>query len=220
MRTMMLTARVMCVLGILLIPSLGRAVLSVGCPMSSSATAYVGYDPNDQKQWVAWRQDNTGQCRWTKIGDSTTLFEDVKLHGNCPGTTHMTVVSSGSMPFCSSTLQPLRYGGYWFDIYGGGDTDVITSAGTGDTDINGLDGDDSILSFRGSAVLTGEDDDDTLYAYGSATGGAFTTGMGRDCMVVSSPSPVTVSCGEGTDRWQGGGTRPSDCEFTQCCGIC
>lgn len=187
---------------------------------NSGSTVYIGFDPADNFQWIVWKNNSTGACGWSKIGDSEGLTDDVIVDA-MGGADIVTVVNSGSVSVCFATIQPLRYGGRYLDIRGGSGFNQLYG-GSGDTWLFGGNDGNYMHSSSAAPSINGGNGNDTILASGAGSGGSFTAGGGNDCMGVNSlASPDLMTCGDGTDSWGGPGTRPDDCEITEfCCGIC
>ena len=187
---------------------------------SAPTTAYIGTDPNDgNTQWIGWKNKNTNQCAWHQIGDGNGLWDYTEVWSD-NGNNDITVLST-TISWCGYTLSPPIFGGYWMELFGGDNNDRLISASTYDVWLWAGSGADFLESGRADALLAGGPGNDSLSAHGAGSGHYVYGEDGDDCVHVSSlSSPALVSCGNGSDQWWGVGSRPSDCETTQCeCGV-
>ena len=155
------------------------------------------------------------------------LNDNYSVHAPAAGS-YIEIASSATptTPFCGFTVNPLRYGGWTFDLVGGSGNDYLYSYGSGDTYLTGGDGNDKLWDNRPGAHVTGGPGNDNLRTpdnqYGILDGGD-----GNDCLTTGGFSilRLRVTCGSGADILQGGhfGGGPgssTDCEdFTSSCSL-
>lgn len=189
-----------------------HAVNNVTSPfINDPVIARIGSHPSGQ--WIGWQSQLTGQCVWRIIGNQSGLYDDTLVFFGQSG--DLIYVQDQSVDFCGARLGVPLYNGRHLDLFGGDGDNVMWSLSTGNTWIDGGTGKDQIYSGRGSAQLSGWGGDDKLWASGSGTGLKVLGGYGDDCLTISTNlTPTKMSCGEGSDRWAGPGTRPADCEAT------
>jgi hypothetical protein len=178
------------------------------------ATAYIGHDPTDNHEWIAWMRHSDGLCEWQDLDNGHNLgFDDnILINASGSGDTIVILQGSGTISWCHSSLQAPRYNGHSCDLNGGSGNDYL-SVGSGDSYIYGNGGSD-VLSNNGGAALqiSGGSGDDSISA-GTTNFGSTTGDGGNDCLRISTAATnATISCGAGVDSWGGPGSMPADCE--------
>jgi Ca2+-binding RTX toxin-like protein len=195
------------------------ALLQANNPfLGLSATAYVGLDPSDGYNYIAWKRASDGLCEWVSLG-SGGFSDNILINASPSGDTIVFVTGSVPFPWCHYSLVAPNYNGHTCDVNGGAGNDHLQT-GSGNTYMYGNGGDDVMSNNGGAAlVLQGGNGDDTVLAgttnYGSTQGNA-----GNDCIQVSPASTnANMSCGSGVDTWAGPGSMPADCEMFSwaCC---
>jgi Ca2+-binding RTX toxin-like protein len=205
-----------CLLG-LVVSRNASAFTSLDNPFGNAPVmAVVNQDPVNGGHWISWKRLSDGSCFFDSIG-GTSFNDDYDVVAGTGGD-HLVIWNVlGTSSFCGFPVSAPNYGGHFMDLIGNSGADHLET-GTGDTYLVGNAGDD-VLSGATTLYMEGDAGNDTEWLGNSTTGGTYTTGDGNDCMHVPSAHSATMSCGAGTDKWQGPGTRPADCESTNsgCC---
>ena len=193
--------------------------------VSSESFIVIGRDPNDgNSHWIGWKRISDGACAWQQIGSSSGLTEDWVLTGSNVNDSLM-IVSSGGFSFCGYTLLEPTQNGYRITIMGSSGNDSLYSGFSGDHALYGDSGHDFLWTLNSTqSYLEGGPHNDILASsyFGGGSGAELYGGNGEDCLYVnSSQSPATMNCGDGTDTWDGPGSRPATCDLTvhNCCGV-
>jgi len=158
---------------------------------------FIGRVPSLGTQRVIWKRISDQVCLGTNIGDVNGLSDNYELIGSS-GADDMRILG-GPSTFCSVQMDALVYNGHYFDLYGRGGNDAMSSE-NGDTWLVGEDGND-VLYFAGAGVLSGGNGDDSLFATSTifSSEGLY-GGEGNDCLEDDNASAATVDCGPGGDQ--------------------
>jgi hypothetical protein len=167
-----------------------------------------------REQWIAMQRISDNQCHWYRIGTGSQWPDYIQINA-FGGNDTVTILPPGTdtLPYCGVPLSGPNPGPFLAWINGGDGNDRIYGGNYAYYIYGGL-GDDHITSFFASAYLFGESGNDVIHWGGIGGAGWIDAGVGHDCIDVSpNLTPDGELCGNGTDRWIGGGLKPSDCEF-------
>jgi hypothetical protein len=196
-------------------------------------TAVVGRDPSDNRHWIGWQNNVTGECAWDSIGDAGT-GELGGWDGDRGGSFHVSAIRilgsfSNDMlrvagfpeSFCGFTQTAVSFNNpddnvIHFEGDEGVDVIYVLSNGA-NAQLLGGEGNDYILSARADVYAYGGPGDDNIAIYGDERGGLYAGGDDNDTISYypynGTARPI-MSCGDGSDSWCGPGGRPADCETT------
>jgi Ca2+-binding RTX toxin-like protein len=181
-------------------------------------TAYVNQDPSDGSHWINWKNNKTGACAFSFLGNGGFAGDYLLSAGYAASAKIYVVTWSGS--FCGYPMVPPNYNGHIFDVSTGLGNDTLQS-GQGDTMLQGGGGDDLLITSGWDAESNSGND--TIVVNGSPANGYYAGAAGNDCLAISSSAtPLLMTCGDGSDKWYGPGgpgNKPADCEvfYSYCC---
>lgn len=188
------------------------------------STIVIGRDPNDNNShWIGWQRKSDGACYWQYLGNDSGLTTDYYLVGGGGDDTIM-IVSEFGTSFCGYTLFEPVANSYQITVLAGSGNDTVFSGLGGNHDLYGDDGNDFLWTLNSTnAFVDGGPHNDILASsyYGGGSGSQLIGHGGNDCLYINDSQSISADCGDGTDSWDGPGTRPASCETTvyNCCGV-
>ena len=190
-----------CLIGALAITSEAQAKALTSPWGNVAQIIRVGHAISSNTEKVYWIRSSDFACQTTSLGVGS-LDQPYFINGPSAGS-NLEIVSSNGNTWCGETVYPLHYGGWYFDLNGGGAADTVYNFGTGDTFVSGNGGADTLWDNRPGANISGGIGDDLLYAENNTSSSFYDLGDGNDCVNTfngSYPPSSRLQCGIGTDK--------------------
>ena len=185
-----------------------HALFEVNPPTGWSAGRIYVTTRGDNTIWVVYLTGKTGSgtCTWTKIGNTTDLFQRTRIHGSSWGD-EIRVLSGISTAFiCNEGIGPVNVVDMKLEIYSWGGIDLVEIEGTWPSlQVHGGSGNDFIMIEGQAYSLDGDDGDDALIARSVndvSTSVSMFGGNGADLFCAYEPPVLVMDGGPGADaRW-------------------